>query len=192
MGEVTDGSKYFDAIGLFQQARAQLNSLEDEMRQDSSFAAQYGAQITAAEAYYQDLRDKFTTLYRAVYGTVPAGLAAFPVIAVVTIVAVLTGLAALLYYLKPLMDALLAAQQTRLVQEQTQQTATQSAQEQAAALNAAAAAADAAGDTERADALRAQTVALIKAIQGGTTTTTDYASLLLIGAGGVVLYLVLR
>lgn len=186
---MADATQYFNAISYFQDARARLNALEALMRSNSAVAAAIGADVTAAEARYQQIRSIFTDMYRAAFGTVPAGLAALPALgAVVTVGLVIAALVALIAFLVVLNNR---AQQYLAVQ-QTEASTALTAQQTAASLESQAQIAEAAGNPALAAQLRGQVSVVLSGTQGALGTLSQIGPYALLIGGGLALYLVLR
>jgi hypothetical protein len=206
LGEPANSTSFFDAVDRFRAIRTQLNQLEAETRTNPDFARQYAAQIGEAEQQYQNILRVFTTLYRAAFGTVPAGLAQLtPLGAGATIAAVLTALLVLAYFLQPLMRALQSAQQARLAQAETGQAEAATQQATAAAslamaqkLQEQSAAAAATGNTQLAAQLAAQATALAQGAQktagspSGPSSSPPWLPYAFLGLAGAGIYIALR
>jgi hypothetical protein len=136
-------TNFYDLLAKLRQSNQAIIELENTMRQSRAVAAAVGRDVVAARQKQNDLAGQFTTIYRAVTGSVPTGLQGIviPAWAIVTLVTLLGAWAVLWTFLQTIREKAAAA----LATEQNRGT-----------LLTAADAAEARGDHAGAQRLRAQ------------------------------------
>jgi hypothetical protein len=139
----------------------QIIALETAIRNDSTLASEIASDVVTARAQQNDLANKFSYAYGAVFGTAPTGLQGLGSLGVdpITItaaVALLVVVLAGLYVLENFINGLNQTANARIIQAQTQAALIA----QAAQIDAQAQAAQDSGDTTSANALRGQAAAI--------------------------------
>lgn len=143
-------TQFWDLLAQLQRSNQAIIALENMMRQSKAVAAAVGADVLTARKQQNNLAQQFTTVYRAVTGSVPPGIQgmrglgaarglgaiAVPAWAVVTVISLLSASALLWEYIQALQTrasaALLAEQNRATLLAQATQKDQQAAAAQAA------------------------------------------------------------
>jgi hypothetical protein len=110
--------EFYDLLAKLRQSNQAIIELENAMRQSKAVAAAVGYDVLEARKRQNDMAEQFTTIYRAVTGTVPTGLQGIvvPAWAAVTLVSLLGAWAVLWTFLQTIREkaaAALATEQNR-------------------------------------------------------------------------------
>ncbi len=174
--DIQIGTEQFEAVAAkIRQSQQNLLALENLMRQDRAVAAKIGRDVVAMRTEHNRWADRFTTLYSAVFGRVPAGLQG-PILVAAGVVAGLAAIGGAI--------AILIMREQRKMEEaratEMVQTTAQSLLQQAAQLDIEAKAEEARGNITAAREKAAQAAAL-RAQAGVTaappgTRPTDFSA----------------
>lgn len=111
-------TNFYDLLGKLRQSNAAIIEMENAMRQSRAVAAAVGRDVVDARRRQNEMAERFTTVHRAVTGSVPTGLQGIvvPAWAVVTLVTLLGAWAVLWTFLQTIREkaaAALATEQNR-------------------------------------------------------------------------------
>ncbi len=163
--DVQIGTEQFEAVAAkLRQSNQNLIALETTMRSQPAVAARIGRDVVRMRMEHNQWADRFTTLYGAVFGTVPAGLQG-PILVAAAVVTALVAIGGAV-------AVLIVNEQRRMEEARTMQmvqTTAQSLLQQAAQKDIEAKEAEAKGDPTRARQL-AQEAAQLRQ-QAGVTAT---------------------